>query len=124
MKKILTLAIMAILLGGFAFNANAQERTTKPNEKKTTTTVKKDTKGDTTEKLLKEYENAVEQCVTLYNQMKKQSAKVDQKTFDKALSTAESLKARIDKNQKDLSRKQMERFNKATQKLSQVYAKG
>lgn len=124
MKKFLTLAIMAILLGGFAFNANAQERTTKPNEKKTTTTVKKDTKGDTTEKLLKEYENAVEQCVTLYNQMKKQDTKVDQKTFDKALSTAESLKARIDKNQKDLSRKQMERFNKATQKLSQVYAKG
>ena len=124
MKKILTLAIMAILLGGFAFNANAQERTTKPNEKKTTTTVKKDTKGDTTEKLLKEYENAVEQCVTLYNQMKKQDAKVDKKTFDKALSTAESLKARIDQNQKDLSRKQMERFNKATKKLSQVYAKG
>lgn len=125
MKKILTLAIMAILLGGFAFNANAQKKTTKPDEKKSTTTVvKKDTQGETNEKLLKDYESAVEQCLTMYNNSKNGNVKVDPKAFDKSLSTAENLKAQLEKVQKELSRKQVDRFNKATKKLSQVYKKG
>lgn len=124
MKKFLTLAIMAVLLGGFAFSANAQEKSTVSNDTKNTAIVKKATSDDATEKTLKQYENAVDQCVKLFKNLNQPDSKNDRKAFDKALSTAEGLKAQLNKMQKSLDEAQLKRFNMANQKLSQVFPKG
>lgn len=124
MKKILTFAIMAVLMGGFAFSANAQGKNTLPNDKKDTATVKTDANNDATEKTLKQYEDAVDQCVQLFKNLNKQDGKNDTKAFDKALATAEGLRTQLEKMKKNFNEEQLKRFNTASQKLSQVFPKG
>lgn len=124
MKKILTFAIMALLMGGFAFNANAQDRTAKPAEKKAAV-AKKGIKATDMEKSLKQFEEAVDKCVSLHKALKNQgdNAKNGTKEFDTALAKAETLKGNIEKAKDQLSRSQVDRFQKAVAKLSQVYIK-
>lgn len=125
MKKVLTFAIMALLLGGFAFNANAQERSTKAaSEKKATKTEVTKSKTDM-EKTVKDFEQAVDKCVSLYKAIKGQDtkAKSSTKDFDNALAKAEKLKSTIEKSKDQLNRSQAERFQKAVDKLKQVYIK-
>lgn len=148
MKKIMTLAIMALFVCGLTINANAQdnrtatpdnskktEKAVKPKEPKATATVKnqKDAKtsavqnagkinsGKTNaiDKTLKDFEAAVDKCVSLHN-----NPKVDPKEFQQSLTKAESLKGEIEKAKPQMDRTQVDRFNKAVQKLSVVYAKG
>ena len=134
----MTFAIMALLFGGFAFNANAQKPADKTSDAQTVeakATGKNDTKADENasktktknwDKVLKDYEKAVEQCITLYNasQDKENLTKYDPKKFDKWLTKAENLKSQLEKAKDELNRTQVDRFNKATEKLAKVYAKG
>lgn len=119
MKKILTLAIVAFLMGGFAFNASAQTKPAKAQEKKE---VKQ--QEDWT-KVIKEFESQVDQCVTVFQKLKKAGGKDEglTKEFNAALAKAEKTKNKIEKAKKDLNRTQVDRYNKACNKLSQVYAK-
>ena len=125
MKKIMTLAIITFLLGGFCFNANAQERKDQTSVKKEASTAKKAVKtNEGCDKLVKDYEVAVDQCVECYQakQNGKQTSKVG--NFDKLLATAENYKAKVEKVKDSLTKTQLERYNKATKKLSVVYTKG
>jgi exonuclease VII small subunit len=127
MKKILTFAMMALLLGCFSFNASAQKALKLPSNNKSTKFTLKETqtKGNDVEKTLKDYEAAVEHCLTIYHALntKDTSVKASAKEFDKALNQAESLRDKIEKAKDGLNRTQTSRFNAATKKLSQVYQK-
>lgn len=142
MKKILTLAIVALLMGGFALNADAQNRkAAKPVKKEAVSTKKKVATVETTnaaqskatqtqkvasdenEKLIKTYEQAVDKCLEVYKAIQKgENAK--NTNFDKLLANAEELKAKIEKSKDSLTEKQADRFKKANSKLMQVYTKG
>ena len=124
MKKILTFAMMAFLLGGFAFNANAQVRTTKPADKKAVKSEVTKNKTDM-DKTIKDFEQAVDKCVSLYKGLKNNDAKAKNNTkeFDTALAKAEQLKTNIEKSKDQLNKSQSERFQKAVDKLKQVYIK-
>ena len=117
MKKIMTLAIMAFLVGGIAFNANAQSKKILGGTSKV---------QDWTE-VLNEYEQAVNTCVAMYQKMQKDDkyaqSESTQKEFQVIMKTAENLKAKLNKNANQLDKKQGERFNALTKKLSQVYIK-
>lgn len=118
MKKILTLAIIAFLVGGFAYNANAQTET-KPQ-----TQSSRDQNSNSYEKLVKDYETAVEQCVNCYYEMQKPNSTVKTSNFTKLLAKAESLKKQVEGVKDQLNRTLASRVNKATSKLSVVYQKG
>ena len=139
MKKILTFAIMALLFGGLAFNADAQNK--KPiKTKKSAQTVQaaKGAKADAKtnergakakpvdyDKMIKDYEQAVEKCVSLYNALQVvDNGKQGAKDFEQSLSKAENLKSQLEAAKPQLNRTQVDRFNKANQKLLQVYKKG
>ena len=133
MKKFFTFAIMALLIGGFAFNTSAQDKkpvkTSKKSVKqevKQTQQNKKEVKGEDWNKVLKEYEQAVDNCVTIFQKMQKSgtTGKDVSKEFNTALTKAENLKKKIEGAKASLDRTQVDRFNKANQKLQQVYAKG
>lgn len=125
MKKIMTLAIITFLLGGFCFNANAQDRKNQAPAKKEVSSAKKAIKtNEGSDKLIKEYEVAVDQCIECYKANQKGDQKGKVGNFDKLLAKAEDLKGKIEKTKDSLSKDQIERFNKATKKLSVVYTKG
>ena len=124
MKKIMTLAIVAFLLGGFCFNANAQERKAQNPVKKEASAKKAVTTKEGSDKLVKEYEVAVEQCVNCYKEMQKGTNTSKTGNFSKLLAKAEDLKAKLEKTKDQLDRTQLDRFNQATKKLSVVYTKG
>ena len=128
MKKILTFALTALLLGGFAFNANAQNRKASPAKAKASVekkaTVKK---GNDTEKMVTDYEQVVDKCISLYKELQnvdKNHDKVNTKPFDQTLAKAETLKAKLEKAKDQMNRTQVDRYLKATEKLQQVYKKG
>ena len=137
MKKILTFAIMALLFGGLAFNANAQKPIKAKKSAKTVEAVK-GAKADAKtnergakakpvdyDKLIKDYEQAVEKCVSLYNAIQvTDNGKQGAKDFEQSLSKAENLKSQLEAAKPQLNRTQVDRFNKANQKLLQVYKKG
>lgn len=120
--------MMALLLVGFAFNASAQSalkvNTNKKNAKVTLN--ESQIKGADLEKKLKDYEKAVERCLTLYHAINTKDATVkdaNPKEFNTALSQAETLKNQIEKAKDGLNRSQVSRFNAATKKLLKVYQK-
>lgn len=123
MKKVLTFVIMAFLMGGIVCNANAQNRKDKKSAKKEAVTSKKVVKEDWN-KTLKEYEVAVDNCVSVFNKLQKdQGNKTLGNEFNRALQKAENLKSKLENAKAQLDRTQVDRLNKANQKLSQVYAK-
>jgi hypothetical protein len=127
MKKFLTFVTMAILLGGFVFNANAQISMNGKKSNKGQTVVAKDLQvtGENWEKVLTDFEQAVEKCLTVYNAMQKKDGPVryNPKDFNKYLNRAETLRDKLDKAKAELNRTQVDRFNKASKKLLQVYQK-
>ena len=115
MKRIVTLAMMVLLFGAFSFNATAQEKKTVEVEKKV----------EDWSKVINEYEQAVDQCVTLYKTI--QSGKEDKATlaeFNTCLTNVETIGSKIEKSLAQISRSLVARYNKAKQKLSIVYTKG
>lgn len=122
MKKILTFAVMAFLLGAFTVNVNAQDKTSKPkNQAKTEVQQTEDWN-----KVISEFESAVDKCVTAYQKMQKSGGKDASavKEFNSTLDRVEKIKTKIEKAKNQLDRTQVNRYNKACQKLAQVYAKG
>ncbi len=129
MKRIITFAIMALLMGGFAANANAQgkdDATKESNTAKTTlttSTVKTTSNTETVavkedwNKVIANYEETVNKCVALNDTEK------GTKAFTDALDKALSLKTKIEKVKDQLNRTQIHRFNEATAKLNKLMAK-
>lgn len=129
MKKILTFVVMAILLGGFTVNASAQEvvKMKSSNEKGKKLVIKdakeKGAKAENWDKVLDDYDKAVDKCLTLYDALLKKDSnvKTNEKDFNKALSQAEALKDKVNKAKDKLTRAQVNRFNNASKKLLRVY---
>lgn len=109
---------MAILIGGFAFNASAQDKKTPAQEKK-------DVKTENWDKVLKDYEQAVDKCVTIFQKMQKNdgTGKDLSKEFNTTLAKANNLKTKLENARDQLDRTQVDRLNKANQKLQQVHLK-
>ena len=136
MKKTLIFAMLALLLGSFSLKANAQNDTYKKIEnavggtsfkanaqERTTTNVVNVQKTDYNH-LIKEYEEAVDECVSLYNELRTVDNGKKAKEFEPSLTKAENLKSQLEKAKPQLNRTQVDRFNKANQKLLQVYKLG
>lgn len=134
MKKLMTFAFMALLIGGFAYNANAQVATTTQQKKVEKSEVKseepqvsnqKPGKVEELNKTLTEYEQAVDNCVSIYQMMKDntQKGKDYTKEFDSSLAKAEKLKAQLEKYRLKMDRTQVDRLNKANEKLSKIMIK-
>ena len=132
MKRFLLFAIMAMLIGVFTSNANAQvvrkaNREARRAAVSTRTAVPKTQVGTVKEdwnSKIKEYEYAVDDAVKMYKSMNVKGVKVDPKEFDQCLNKALDLKAQITKVKDKLNRSQIRRFNKATTKLNQILTKG
>ena len=127
MKKILTFAVMAIFLGGFVFNASAQEalKGKSGNKSNTVTITNVKQTGENMDKVLDNYDKAVDHCLRMYNALESKDAtvKASTKEFNKALTKAENLRDKLEKAKGNLTRSQVKRFNDANQKLSRVYQK-
>lgn len=120
MKKLMTFAIMALLMGGFAYNANAQEGVKKDQKH-----AKEELMAENWDQTLTEFEQLVDKCVNLYQKMQKDEAfaKENQADFQKTLKKAENLKAKIEKNKNKLDKKQGERYNTICKKMLKLYEK-
>lgn len=122
MKRFLLFALMALFIGGFTSNANAQFFKKSSKNAAKAEVVKQENWNN----VIKEYEIAVDKTVRLYKAIndKNTKPKVDPKEFDQSLAKALNLKNKIDKAKDQLNRTQVRRFNKATTKLNQVLTKG
>lgn len=78
------------------------------------------------EVVIKDYEMAVDDCVTLYKEVKsdEKGSKDLIAKYNESLDNVEALGAKIEKVVKDLPRPLAGRYNQAKQKLSVVYQKG
>lgn len=123
MKRFLLFALVALFIGGFTSNANAQflKKSSKDGKAKVEV-VKKENWNN----VIKEYELAVEKAVKLYKAMNDKAAtpKVDPKEFDVSFNKAMNLKTKIEKAKDQLNRTQVRRYNKASAKLNQILTKG
>lgn len=125
---------MALLIGGFAYNANAQVAT-KPQQQTTEKgTVKSDAPQTSSQnasriedvnKTLTEYEQLVDRCVSLYQKMNNNDNKGKDlaKEFANSLAEAEKLKNQLEKYRPQMNRTQVNRLNKANEKLSKIMIK-
>lgn len=118
-------------------NTNSQANAASCCDAKTTTTtatttapkeVQADIKvaqQDNWDKLIKDYETAVGQCLTIFDNMKagKEDKALTQK-FNDSLTKVESIGSKIEKAKSSLNRTQVRRYNEAKQKLAVVYQKG
>ena len=130
MKKFLLFAMMALLIGGFTSNANAQNKDPKAkinNEAVNKKTVAKDvtavTKTDINS-MIKEFELVVTKTVKMFKAQSDKNSKVDTKDFDKCLSKALDYKAKLGKVQKEMNRTHKRRYDKACAELNQILTKG
>ena len=128
MKKFLLFAIMALLIGGFTSNVNAQNKDPKANNEAVS---KKDAAKDVTavtktdiNSMIKEFELVVTKTVKMFKAQSDKNSKVDTKDFDKCLSKALDYKAKLGKVQKEMNRTQKRRYDKACAELNQILTKG
>lgn len=92
------------------------------------TTVQKDlnvAQKDDWDKVIKDYETTVGQCVNIYNALKngKDDKALSQQLSD-SLTKVEAIGNKIEKALSKLNRTQIHRYNEAKQKLAVVYQKG
>ena len=153
MKKIMSFAILAFLMGGLVFNAAAQDTKAVKSSKKSSQSSMKFQKKAKMEKAdkpgtvnyeqtLKDYEQAVELCLTQYNIIQKGAPKANSKNdasykkaeqqykhacaqIDSSIANAEKLKNVLEdaRNKSLLDRTQVDRLNKANKKFLGLYAK-
>ena len=126
MKKFLLFVLMAAIIGGFTSNANAQ--IVKKSHKDAKSSVVHQKKGDTDKKenwnnVIKRYDLTVEKCLKMYKLLEAKDTKVNASDFEKCLKKATELKTKIEKGKDELNRSQINRFNKITAKLNQIYTK-
>lgn len=126
----MTFAFMALLIGGFAYNANAQVATTSQQRtavqsEEPQVSSQKPGKIDLN-KTLTEYEQAVDNCVSIYQKMHdntEKQVKDYSKEFEASLANAEKLKGQLEKYRLKMNRTQVARLNTANEKLSKVMIK-
>lgn len=125
---------MALLIGCFAYNANAQVATKPQQQTAEKGTVKSNapqtssqnaSKVEDVNKTLTEYEQVVDRCVSLYQKMNKNDNKGNDlaKEFANCLAEAEKMKNQLEKYRPQMNRTQVNRLNKANEKLSKVMIK-
>lgn len=116
MKKIIAFAITALLVGGFAFNANAQVGKATPKPKAQAEKVQK---AENYDQMLKDYESYINKYIENYEKALKAS-ETNAKSPDWAtpLKKAQDLQARLEKAKESLSKAQMEKFLKLKDKLA------
>lgn len=106
---------------------NSAPKTARTEAKATTakTTGKEAGKTEDLNKVLKDYEIAVDNCVSIYNEMQKidKGGKDFTKEFESSLTKAEKLKSQLEKSKPQMDRTQTDRFNKANDKLAKVMIK-
>lgn len=119
---------MALLIGGFTSNVNAQNKDPKANNEAVS---KKDAAKDVTavtktdiNSMIKEFELVVTKTVKMFKAQSDNNSKVDTKDFDKCLSKALDYKAKLGKVQKEMNRTQKRRYDKACAELNQILTKG
>lgn len=135
MKKFIITAVMALLIGGLAFNANAQKKVTKEAPKakteapKTDKKKQMDPKQDPTvkyAKMIADYETIVNKCVKLYKESTEkegQAANRTADTFEKNLNKALRLRDQIKAINDKLSDAQKEKYKKLTDELEKLITK-
>ncbi len=133
MKKMITFVLMALLIGGFAYNANAQVTPKKQQQTAEKGTVKSDeaqvssqnASKEDINKTLTDYEQAVDKCYSIYQKMHNNTSKEKDytKEFTNSLAQAEKLKNQLEKYRPQMNRTQINRLNKANEKLSKVMIK-
>lgn len=113
MKKIVAFAITALLIGGFAFNANAQTVDKAPQKAKT----EKVQKAENYDQMLKDFETNINKYIENYEKALKggSDSKVDYKSY---LKKAQDLQSKLEKAKESLSQSQMEMFLKLKDKLA------
>ena len=124
---------MALLFGGFAYNANAQVATTTQQKTGEKSEVKSEEPKVSSQsagkvdldKTLTDYEQTVDKCVSLYQMMKNNDSKEKDytKEFETGLAKAEKLKVQLEKLRLKMNRTQVDRLNKANEKLSKIMIK-
>lgn len=112
MKRILTLAFVAFMMGAFAVNADAQGS--------------KSVKETDWNMVIKDYQTKVDQCVSLYSDLqdKSKDTKSLSTEFSTLLTKTEEVGTNIEKHKSELTRSQVNLYNIAKKKLSVVYQKG
>lgn len=130
MKKFIITAVMALLIGGLAFNANAQKKIKKEAPKTKTEAPKKmDPKQDPTvkyAKMIADYETIVNKCVKLYKESTEKEGQAANKTadtFEKNLNKALRLRDQIKAINDKLSDAQKEKYKKLTDELEKLITK-
>lgn len=113
MKKIIAFAITALLIGGFAFNANAQSADKAPQKAKT----EQVQKGQNYDQMLKDFETNINKYIENYEKALKggSDSKVDYKTY---LKKAQDLQSKLEKAKDKLNDSQIEMFLKLKDKLA------
>jgi glycine cleavage system protein P-like pyridoxal-binding family len=128
MKKFIISAVMALLIGGFAFTANAQEKVTK---KATETKIEKkdpkkvDSQVDKNaveiakyDNLLAQYEAAVKECLAIYK-----GESTNKTSLDDQVKKALKIKDQIEKVKENLTPTQAEKFKSINKDLDKVLKK-
>lgn len=107
-KRIITVAVMAFLMGGFCFTASAN---VVPAKNATEIVA-----GDNIDKLLDEYEKYVDQYIMTY----KKAMKGDMSAMNEYVKLAEKaqkLADKLEKTEDEMSAAQMKRYAKITEKM-------
>ena len=118
-KLIMSFAIVALLMGGFAINANAQN-----NDKvvKKAQTEKPKAPKDDPAKLIKDYETNVNGYIKAYEEFVKgdKTAKNKHDTYLNYMKKAQELEKRIEGMKDQLSKDQLNTFVKLKEKFAKA----
>ena len=133
-KLVMTFAIVAFLIGGLSLNANAQDKAVKKSkakvenqdEKQKKQEEKKATKDQTNkvvnyDQMLNDYEMNVDKYIEEYEKSLKGDA--EKANYAGYLKKAQDLEAKLLKAKEQLTRAQVDRFQKIQTKLAKALTK-
>ena len=117
----MTATILAFLIGGLSISASAQDKTS-GNPQAQQEVVQKKVNWD---KELTKYDKAVDECVKAYKASIEKGSASEKAPSDlpKLLKKAQGMKTTIENSLKELTKEQVDRFNKINEKLEQVVIK-
>jgi len=130
MKKLFITALFAILMGGFALTANAQEKETGTNVGSKSVQTQQLGEQPNKESLqvneyqskVEAFQQAVNEFVTAYKNQKEQTETTKNKPVDleKLLAAAEKARDEVQPNYEKLSKSQKDIFDKANKELDRT----
>ena len=119
----MTATILAFLIGGLSISASAQGKDDTASKSQTQQeAVQKKVNWD---KELTKYDRAVDECVKAYKASIEKGSASEKAPADlpKLLKKAQGMKTTIENSLKELTKEQIDRFNKINAKLEQVVIK-